>query len=91
MTAAAATPVDPASLLKAIASKLNHDGGIKSTGDVAEVIETMEAAEKMPARWLYNCILKATKKDDVLRHFISSGDLSALHKWMTTAYFFRAS
>merc|ERR1712176_259688 len=30
-------------------------------------------------------ILKATKKDDVLRHFISSGGLVTLHKWMTTA------
>merc|ERR1712136_661980 len=85
MTAATASPVDPASLLKAIAFRLNNDGGIKSTGDVAEVIETMEAAEKTPARCLYTCILKATKKDDVLRSFITAGGLLTIHKWMSTA------
>ena len=85
MTASAAPPIDPASLLKAIATRLNNDGGIKSAGDVPELIQTMDAAEKTPARCLYTCILKATKKDDVLRHFISSGGLVTLHKWMTTA------
>ncbi|XP_063422981.1 serine/threonine-protein phosphatase 1 regulatory subunit 10-like [Mytilus trossulus] len=76
-------PIDPLQLLRALATLLTSEGGIKGPAESTRICGLMKEASKLVSRCIYINILKATHSQEALEKFIEDGGWDVLNLWLS--------